>query len=337
VTLPAAPAAATRRCADCATELSERSLACPACSRLVHGDELRRLAAAAEAAEREGALTDAHAHWVTVATLLPPTSRQFDVARGRMEAISQRMVAEAGRGTATQRQPGNVTAGLGAGALGVALLTALKFGVAGVTKSGPLLALLASVGIFVPSLGWGLAAGLVASIYLHELGHIFAFRRFGLPASAPMFVPGLGAFVRGQVRPPTAAIDGRIGLAGPIWGTVAALGFLAAGMLTESDTMCGVAQLGAVINLLNLLPAWQLDGVSVFRALHRGQRWLAVAALSLLAVVAHNGVLVVLAAGAAYRAWSRVEEPAGGDRSLLAQWLLCVVLLAVLTRLPSGP
>lgn len=331
-----ASAAAPHRCAQCATELSERALACPACGRLRHGAELTRLAAAAEAAERDGALADAHAHWEAMLALLPPAARQHEVARRRMEALGERMVRESAAGAPSAPGRGNSAAGVGVGALGVALLAAVKLGLAGVTKGGALLPLLASVGLFVPSLGWALAAGLIGSIYLHELGHVFALRRYGLPASAPMFVPGLGAFVRGQVRPPTAAIDARIGLAGPLWGAATALGVLAAAAATDSATLRAVAQLGAVINLLNLLPAWQLDGARAFRALDRGQRWLAVTALGALALLTHNGVLIVLAAAAGWRAWGRVDEPTSGDRALLARWLLCVAVLTLLARIPTG-
>src|SRR5216683_661033 len=37
--------------------------------------------------------------------------------------------------------------------------------------------------------------GFILGIYVHEMGHIWALRQFGLRASAPMFIPGFGAFV----------------------------------------------------------------------------------------------------------------------------------------------
>ena len=39
--------------------------------------------------------------------------------------------------------------------------------------------------------GWPFALGLVLSIYIHEMGHVDALRRYGFKATAPMFIPGL--------------------------------------------------------------------------------------------------------------------------------------------------
>ncbi len=54
-----------------------------------------------------------------------------------------------------------------------------------------------------------------------------------------------------------------------------------------------MARVGAWINLFNLFPVWQLDGSQGVRALSRGQRWLAVLALSLL--LHYIGLVVALA------------------------------------------
>ena len=43
--------------------------------------------------------------------------------------------------------------------------------------------------------GWPFAAGFVALLFLHELGHVIQLRREGIRASAPMFIPFLGAVI----------------------------------------------------------------------------------------------------------------------------------------------
>src|SRR5205823_28674 len=95
------------------------------------------------------------------------------------------------------------------------------------TKIGTLLTMFASLGVYWALYGWALALGVVISIYIHEMGHVAMIRHYGFPASAPMFIPGLGAFIRlrGVHLPPIP--DARIGLAGPVYGLGAALAALA--------------------------------------------------------------------------------------------------------------
>ena len=56
--------------------------------------------------------------------------------------------------------------------------------------------MLASLGVYWTLYGWPLALGLVLSIYVHEMGHVAMIRRYGSAASAPMFIPGFGAFIQ---------------------------------------------------------------------------------------------------------------------------------------------
>jgi len=97
-------------------------------------------------------------------------------------------------------------------------------------------------------------------------------RRYGFPASAPMFIPGFGAFIqlRGISLPPIP--DSRIGLAGPVYGLGAALAALGAYYLTGVKVWGVIAHFGAWVNLFNLVPVWQLDGSRGLRSMTRYQR-----------------------------------------------------------------
>jgi hypothetical protein len=53
--------------------------------------------------------------------------------------------------------------------------------------------MLVAMGAYWALFGWKFAAGIVLSIYVHEMGHVWALRQFGIAASAPMFIPFLGA------------------------------------------------------------------------------------------------------------------------------------------------
>jgi hypothetical protein len=82
--------------------------------------------------------------------------------------------------------------------------------------------MLVSFGAYWALYGWMFGLGLVLSIYVHEMGHVWVVRKLGFAASAPMFLPLMGAFVRLHQRPSSPREDARIGLGGPIWGTAGA-------------------------------------------------------------------------------------------------------------------
>src|SRR5947199_7903672 len=91
------------------------------------------------------------------------------------------------------------------------------------TTSG---SMLVSIGAYALIWGWQFAVGFVLLLFVHEMGHVIQLRREGVPASAPMFIPFLGAFVGMKRLPDDAAAEARVGLAGPVLGTVGALGAL---------------------------------------------------------------------------------------------------------------
>ena len=64
---------------------------------------------------------------------------------------------------------------------------------------------------------WGLpfAIGFVVLIFVHELGHVIELRRQGVPASAPLFIPFLGAVIGMKELPDDAWKEARVALAGP--------------------------------------------------------------------------------------------------------------------------
>ena len=64
--------------------------------------------------------------------------------------------------------------------------------------------------------------------------------------------------------------------------------------MTQDRLWLALAQFGAFINLLNLIPIWQLDGGRVFRTLNRPQRWLAVTALATAWALTEDGMLLIL-------------------------------------------
>jgi Zn-dependent protease len=342
-------------CPSCGSEVAPRLLTCPSCQRLVHADQLRGLADAAEVAERAGALSAALAGWNDALPLLPPNSRQHAVIAEKIAKLGRRVEAGPSRpraqasaaktdpsGPSGSRWSGGAVSGMMATLalvawkfkfLAVVLLTKGKILLLGLTKASTFLSMLASVGLYWTVFGGWFALGLVLSIYVHEMGHVFALTRYGIHAGAPLFVPGLGAFIRLKQELTDPKQDARVGLAGPIWGLGAALVCLAAFVLTGQPIWAALAQFGAFVNLFNLLPIWHLDGGRAFRSLSRSQRWLAVAAIAAAWAVTDFGLLLLVLLGGAAR--TVMDKPNGKpDAGVLGQYVLLVWVLSALSQLP---
>ena len=125
---------------------------------------------------------------------------------------------------------------------------------------GTALTMLLSVGAYALLFPVWFAVGFVLLIWVHEMGHVLQLKREGIKASAPMFIPFLGAFVAMKEMPKNALVEARVGLAGPVLGTLGALGVWGIYGFTDNPLFLGLAHIGFLINLFNLLPMLPLDG-----------------------------------------------------------------------------
>jgi Zn-dependent protease len=132
------------------------------------------------------------------------------------------------------------------------------------TTSG---SMLVSIGAYALIWGWKFAVGFVLLLFAHEMGHVIQLKREGVPASAPMFIPFLGAFVGMKRLPDDAAAEARVGLAGPILGSIACLIPLALYGATGNELFQALAFTGFFLNLFNLAPVLPLDGGRAMAAL----------------------------------------------------------------------
>ena len=240
-------------CPTCGTDIEEASLSCPGCGWLTRSSQLQSLANDAQAAARAGNPEATRDLWLQAAALLPQDTVQYRSIQARVTDLDSQIAASKpappsgiGRKIISTLAP----AGL--------LLWKFKALLLGLTKIGTLLSMVAFFGVYWSLYGWPLALGIVLSIYIHEMGHVIELRSYGIPASAPMFIPGLGAFVRLKTANITPLQDSRIGLAGPIYGLGAALAALAVYLLTGWKVWAAIANFTAVINLFNLIPVWRI-------------------------------------------------------------------------------
>lgn len=215
----------------------------------------------------------------------------------------------------------------------VFLVTKGKFLLMGLTKSSTFFSMFLSMGAYWALFGWKFAVGLVVSIYIHEMGHVYALRRYGIKATAPMFIPGLGAVIRLKQYPTLPREDAVVGLAGPLWGLGAAVAAWCVSLATGWPAWAAIAKVGAWLNLFNLLPVWQLDGARGFRALVRWERFL-VSGLFLAAwIVTHDGLLALL--GIVALGVSIATRPADKpNRRILAYFAFLIAALSAMTMVP---
>jgi Zn-dependent protease len=127
--------------------------------------------------------------------------------------------------------------------------------------------MLISVAAYALIWGWKFAFGFVLLLFVHEMGHVIQLRREGIKATAPLFVPFLGAFVGMKQLPENAAAEARVGLAGPVLGSIGCLIPLALWKATGNEFWEALAFTGFFLNLFNLLPVLPLDGGRAMAAL----------------------------------------------------------------------
>ena len=314
-------------CARCGTQLPPDALVCPACASLIHADALKQLAGGAEAATDTGDLVTARNHWASALRLLPAHSQQHAVIRGRIAELTRRIDTNPTT-TIPEDVPWWRRGAAGLVTVAIVLASKLKFLLLGLTKASTFVSMFAFFGVYWSIYGWPLALGLVLSIYIHEMGHVAMLRRLGIEAGAPMFIPGVGAFVMLKQHIADPLTDAKIGLAGPVWGLGAALAALGMYAANGAPIWLAIAKLTAFLNLFNLIPIWQLDGSRGLHVLAQWQRWVLVGAIVAALLVTEQRLLFIVGGVAVWRAIQRDAGP--GDTQVLATFVVLVLALSLL-------
>jgi Zn-dependent protease len=136
------------------------------------------------------------------------------------------------------------------------LLSGLKWGKLATTGGTMLL----SLAVYATIWGWPYAAGFIALLFAHEMGHFVAARQRGLNVGAPTFIPFVGAWIELKEQPHDVATEAYVAMGGPLVGTLAAVLVYVWGRAEESSLLLAIAYAGLFLNLFNLLPMSPLDG-----------------------------------------------------------------------------
>jgi Zn-dependent protease len=199
--------------------------------------------------------------------------------------------------------------------------------------------------------GLAFSVGFVLLLLLHELGHVFQLRREGIKASAPMFIPFLGAVISAKSMGDDAGAEARVGLAGPILGSIATLVPLGIWLATGSHFWQALAFIGFFINLFNLLPILPLDGGRAMAALSPWVWLLGLAGLAAMVFFFPSPIVLLILLLGGMESWRRWKQrntpesqayhriPARTRALVAATYLLLIVALAIgvsATHLPRG-
>ena len=160
---------------------------------------------------------------------------------------------------------GGIGAAIGALLLKFPLLGVfLKFGWAGISA-------IISIVVYSYIFGWQFAVGLVALLFIHEMGHAVVMKLKGIPVGGMIFIPLLGAAVFMRQMPKNAKDEAEVGIAGPIAGAIASSVCLFFALQTPEirSVWAPLAYFGFFMNLFNLIPVVPFDGGRVLAAIDR--------------------------------------------------------------------
>jgi Zn-dependent protease len=256
---------------------------------------MEQLAAVARATEARGDLELARQQWLATLPLLPSDSKQAEWIRSHTDEL-QKTVYEAHR----PKDPNAQTKwAKRLGPLGPLAIILAKFKtfLFALFKFKFLFSFAAFIGFYWTMFGAKFGVGFAALIFIHEMGHYIEVKRRGLPAEMPVFLPGLGAYVKWQAMGVSQETRAAVSLAGPLAGLLSAAACGLVFFKTGDPIWAALAKTGAWLNALNLIPIWVLDGASAALPLSRVEKAMVMATAIGLGYAVDSGVFYFVAGG----------------------------------------
>lgn len=286
---------------------------CERCRSLVYANELQQISSHAKSLEDNQQFLEARDEWNSALRLLPESSKQAVWIRDHIAGLERIGTAWAELGHAQESKQRATSASAGAFLVSFALFIAFE------------------------SYYGGLAFGIGFSVLIlvHELGHFIDVKRRGMQADLPIFIPGMGAFVRFRSSVISREVRAGVSLAGPFAGFISAAVCGVIWYGTGEKYWASLAQSAAWLNLLNLTPVWILDGGQAASALSRSQRALILATAVVLWAVTGESVFFVVAGGALYRMFAK-DTPLQPSALMGYYFLVILAFLAAVMYLVPG-
>ena len=260
-------------------------------------------------------------HW------LPPTAPSSPSPAATLEGTAPAARPAPGLAPREKRPPSGLRRLFGP--LFVVGLLLLKFG----AKFKALLLLLPKLKLFTTSLSmvlsvgayaliWGLpfAVGFVALLFLHEMGHYIQLRREGVKPSGMLFIPFLGAVIGARSLGGSAIAEARVGLAGPVLGSLAAAALVPVAIVTGNEMFQALAFTGFFLNLFNLLPVVPLDGGRAMAAMAPWMWFVGLFALVAITFAFPNPIMLLIVLFGALETYRRWKTRRSGEEGNAAYY-----------------
>lgn len=324
--MPQSPSQIDLKCARCGFPLAYGALECPQCFTLVHADQMEQLAAHARVLESHNDLQAARERWLVCLPLLPPQSKQAAWIRDHVRELETSAAPQSNKPAAAAKPKWAKWLGpLAPIALFIAKFKAFFIAI---FKLKFLFSFAAFIGLYWAMWGPKFGIGFAVLILIHEMGHFIDVKRRGLPADMPVFLPGLGAYVRWKALNVSLETRAAVSLAGPFAGLLSSAACWLIWRQTGNGIWGALAATGAWLNIINLTPIWILDGGSAAYALSKIQRGTILVISAVLGYALHDVVFWIVSAGLAWRLFTR-DEPEEPSNFITAYFVAVLVGLAI--------
>jgi Zn-dependent protease len=141
-----------------------------------------------------------------------------------------------------------------------------------------------------------------------------------------------------------AAAEARVGLAGPVLGSIGAALLIPVWQATGNDLWQALAFTGLFLNLFNLLPVVPLDGGRAMAAMAPWMWFVGLAAMAGLAFAFPNPIILLILVFAAFSTWQRWKARRAGGAATEAYYrvtprqraLVAIVYIGLIVALVVG-
>jgi Zn-dependent protease len=290
---------------------------------------LDHLAAGAKALEEQSELSRVREQWSKALELLPSESTQAAWIRDHLRRLDV---------TASAPSDG-LRKYEWAGKLGplapIAIALAKGKAFFAIFKLQFFLSLVAFMGVYWALFGAKFGIGFAVLVLIHEMGHFIDIKRRGLPADMPVFLPGLGAYVRWHTLGVSQETRSAVSLAGPLAGWIASAVCVLIWWKTGNGIWAALARAGAWLNVLNLIPVWVLDGGQAVLALNKGERLVLLTTCLILWLLMGESLFFLVALGAGWRLFTK-DMPSQPSPVTTAYFIGVLASLALVLKIIPG-
>lgn len=292
----------------------------------MHADELTRISNEAKQLESAGDLRAARERWLTAIPLLPVDAQQTAwINNHAVDLYAQALEAD------VQRQQEGESKSKWAKRLGPFAPLLVLLGKAkvlfGLLKLKFVLSFAGFIWFYWTIFGMWFGVGFAVLILCHEMGHYIEVKRRGLPVEVPVFLPGLGAYVKWKNLGVSGEGRAMISLAGPLAGFLSSAVCILVYWQTHSKLWLALAHSGAWLNLMNLIPVWALDGAQAIQAVSRYGRVVLLLSCALLFWGTRDYVLLFIGAGVLWQAFVKPTDETSARIAAYFTLLLCALAL----------